>query len=71
MDTQTKWVNGILIVVGFASSAASGWILYTLVKRHLEGVTPSPRAHVPASDEPDEDDSLLGNFSSESLRDSV
>jgi len=71
MDTQTKVMNTILIIVGFASSAASGWILYTLVKRHLEGVTVPPKTHGPTSDEPDEEDSLLRGVSSESLRDSV
>jgi len=71
MDTQTKVVNGILIVGGFLSSAAAGWILYSLVKRQLQGVTASPKTHGPASDEDGEDASLLRNASLESLRESV
>jgi len=71
MDTETKVVNSILIVAGLLSSVASGWILYALVKRHLQGVALSPLIPGPASDVPNEDVSLLGNFSSESLHESV
>jgi len=71
MDTQTKVVNAILIVAGLLSSVASGWILYALVKRHLQGEALSPTSHGPASDEHNEDVSLLGSFSSESLHESV
>ncbi|KAF8484949.1 Golgi apparatus membrane protein TVP38 [Russula ochroleuca] len=74
MDTETKVVNGILIVAGILSGAAAGWILYALVKRQLQLEGISPKTHGLLSDvleEPDEDYSLLRNLSSESLHDSV
>ncbi|KAI0003068.1 Golgi apparatus membrane protein TVP38 [Russula compacta] len=68
MDTQTKVVNGILIVASTLSGAVAGWILYVLVKRQLQGVGLASEVM-----EPDEDMSLLrmSNLSSESLHESV
>ncbi|KAI0307343.1 hypothetical protein B0F90DRAFT_1814107 [Multifurca ochricompacta] len=39
MDTQTKVVNGILIVAGILSGVAAGWILYALMKRQLKSIS--------------------------------
>jgi len=72
MDTETKVVNGILIVAGLLSATAAGWILYALVKREMQAV--SPKANDLISDvleEPGEDRSLLRSSSSESLHESV
>ncbi|KAI9512165.1 Golgi apparatus membrane protein TVP38 [Russula earlei] len=72
MDTQTKVVNIILIVVGIVSAVASGWILYALVKRQLQGISLDANGLSPnVTEEPDEGASLLRNPSSESLSESV
>ncbi|KAN0126989.1 hypothetical protein V8E52_000629 [Russula decolorans] len=72
MDTETKVVNGILVVAGVLSAAAASWILYALVRRQLE--EQSSKTHGLVSEalgEYDEDASLLENESLGSVAESV
>jgi len=69
MDTQTIVVNSILIVGGILAAVATGWVLYALMKSHLQEVTHGPASQVTGED--DENVSLLRSVSSESLHESV
>ncbi|KAH9977974.1 Golgi apparatus membrane protein TVP38 [Lactifluus volemus] len=72
MDTQTKVVNTIIIVTGILTSVGSGWVLYALMKRQLREASPkTPGQASQLAGEADEDTSLLGRGSSESLSESV
>jgi len=71
MDTQTKLINGGLVVGGILLGIAASVVVYRLVQRqlrHLKGVSPSTEEDIiEALEEADEGAPLLGNLSSESL----
>ncbi|KAI0069091.1 Golgi apparatus membrane protein TVP38 [Artomyces pyxidatus] len=68
MDTQTKIVNWILIIGGITVSVAAGWIIYVLMQRQLQGVSPvNDELAAEAIDDAEEGAPLLDNFSSESV----
>lgn len=71
MDTQTKIMNGCLVVGGILLATAAAAIVYRLVQRQLlqlKGVSPSTGEDIiEALEEADEGAPLLDNLSSESL----
>ena len=71
MDTQTKIMNGCLVVGGLLLATAAAAIVYRLVQRQLlqlKGVSPSTGEDIiEALEEADEGAPLLENLSSESL----
>jgi len=71
MDTQTKIINGCLVVGGLLLATVAAAIVYRLVQRQLlqlKGVSPSTGEDIiEALEEADEGAPLLDNLSSESL----
>ena len=71
MDTQTKIINGCLVVGGILLATVAAAIVYRLVQRQLlqlKDVSPSTEEDIiEALEEADEGAPLLDNLSSESL----
>ncbi|KAJ8523462.1 hypothetical protein ONZ45_g57 [Pleurotus djamor] len=68
MDTQTKWINSLVIIGGIVIAFGASWAVFTLVQshiRHLDGISPeTDELAAEALEDYDEEAPLLGPQSS-------